>query len=152
MDAILEGNAVRGAVFESKSGRQAILAKTVIDATGDGDVFAAAGAAFQRCKYSLGLVSRIGELDKVDKAKVDPAKKPRGLGSVTPLAGVNWVNMTGPEADGLDVAELSRLEMNHRRQIWKTVQGNPRLPATNGRRCSKPLRNWACGSRVCCKA
>ena len=30
--------------------------------------------------------------------------------------------MTGPEADGLDVAELSRLEMNHRRQIWRTVQ------------------------------
>lgn len=123
VDAILEGNAVRGAVCESKSGRQAILAKTVIDATGDGDVYAAAGATFQRCTYSLGLVSRIGELDKVDKAKADPNKKPRGLGSVTPLAGVNWVNMTGPEADGLDVAELSRLEMNHRRQIWKTVQG-----------------------------
>jgi hypothetical protein len=123
VDAILEGNAVRGAVLESKSGRQAILAKMVIDATGDGDVFAAAGAEFQHCKYSLGLVSRIGELDKVDKAKADPAKKPRGLGSVTPLAGVNWVNMTGPEADGLDVAELSRLEMNHRRQIWKSVQG-----------------------------
>jgi len=122
VDAILDGNTVRGAVFESKSGRQAILAKMVIDATGDGDVFAAAGAEFQHCKYSLGLVSRLGNLDKVDAAKADPAKKPRGLGSITPLAGVNWVNMTGPEADGLDVAELSRLEMNHRRQIWQSVQ------------------------------
>jgi len=122
VDAILDGNTVRGAVFESKSGRQAILAKMVIDATGDGDVFAAAGAEFQHCKYSLGLVSRLGNLDKIDKAKADPVKKPRGLGSITPLAGVNWVNMTGPEADGLDVAELSRLEMNHRRQIWQSVQ------------------------------
>lgn len=128
VDAILDGNTVRGAVFESKSGRQAILAKMVIDATGDGDVFAAAGAEFQHCTYSLGLVSRIGDLDKVDAAKAAGAKKPRGLGSITPLAGVNWVNMTGPEADGLDVAELSRLEMNHRRQIWKSVQGIRETP------------------------
>jgi hypothetical protein len=129
VDAILDGKAVRGAVFESKSGRQAILAKVVIDATGDGDLFAAAGAEFRRCKYSLGLVSRLGNLDKVDKAKADPAKKPRGLGSITPLAGVNWVNMTGPEADGLDVAEMSRLEMNHRMHIWQSVQ---KIRATPG--------------------
>jgi hypothetical protein len=45
-DVIMEGNAVRGVIFESKSGRQAILAKMVIDATGDGDIFARAGCAF----------------------------------------------------------------------------------------------------------
>lgn len=44
---IAEGGAVRGAIFESKSGRQAILAKVVVDATGDGDMFARAGAAFE---------------------------------------------------------------------------------------------------------
>ena len=71
----MEGNAVRGAVFESKSGRQAILAKMVVDATGDGDLFAAAGAEYERCKYSIGLVSRIGNLDNVDP-KADPVKKP----------------------------------------------------------------------------
>ena len=37
---------VTGAVFESKEGRMAILADVVIDATGDGDLFARAGAAF----------------------------------------------------------------------------------------------------------
>jgi hypothetical protein len=37
---------VAGVVFESKSGRQALLAKVVVDATGDGDVFARAGAEF----------------------------------------------------------------------------------------------------------
>jgi hypothetical protein len=129
VDAIMDGKTVRGAVFESKSGRQAILAKVVVDATGDGDLFAAAGAEYQRCKYSTGLVSRIGNLDKVDKTKADPAKKPRGLGSITPIPGVNWVNMTGPEADALDVAELSRLEMNHRRFIWQNVQ---KMRATPG--------------------
>lgn len=42
---VQDGPEVRGAIFESKSGRQAILARVVIDATGDGDVFALAGAA-----------------------------------------------------------------------------------------------------------
>ncbi len=43
---IVEDNAVRGAVFESKQGRRAILAAVTIDATGDGDLYAAAGAAY----------------------------------------------------------------------------------------------------------
>jgi glycine/D-amino acid oxidase-like deaminating enzyme len=40
------GGAVRGVVFESKEGRMAIRARVVVDATGDGDLFARAGAAF----------------------------------------------------------------------------------------------------------
>jgi hypothetical protein len=44
---IVEDGAVRGAVFESKAGRQALMAKVVVDATGDGDMFARAGAAFE---------------------------------------------------------------------------------------------------------
>lgn len=41
---IVEDGVVRGAIFESKSGRQAVRAKVVVDATGDGDVHAMAGA------------------------------------------------------------------------------------------------------------
>jgi hypothetical protein len=44
---IIEGDEVRGVIFEGKSGRQAILAKVVIDATGDGDIFALAGVPFE---------------------------------------------------------------------------------------------------------
>src|SRR4030043_1541585 len=43
---IMDGDTVKGVFFESKSGRQAILAKVVIDATGDGDIFVGAGAEF----------------------------------------------------------------------------------------------------------
>ena len=129
VDAIMDGNAVAGAVFESKSGRQAILAKTVIDATGDGDLFAAAGAEFEHRSHNIGLVSRIGNLDRVDKAKAaDASAKPRNLGGVTPVPGVNWVNMHGPNVDGLDVAVLTRLEMKHRKYIWETMQKNRRIP------------------------
>ena len=42
-DAIRKGDAVKGVVVESKAGREAILAKTVIDCTGDGDVAFRAG-------------------------------------------------------------------------------------------------------------
>ena len=40
------GPQVGGVTFESKEGRMAIRAKIVVDATGDGDIFARAGAAF----------------------------------------------------------------------------------------------------------
>lgn len=43
---IMEGDTIKGMFFESKSGCQAVLAQVVIDATGDGDVFAAAGADY----------------------------------------------------------------------------------------------------------
>ncbi|WP_201285379.1 FAD-dependent oxidoreductase [Chelativorans xinjiangense] len=43
---IVEAGAVKGVVFESKEGRQALFAKVVVDCTGDGDVFARAGAGF----------------------------------------------------------------------------------------------------------
>lgn len=41
---IMEGNEIKGIVTESKAGREAILAKIVIDATGDADVAHRAGA------------------------------------------------------------------------------------------------------------
>ena len=41
-----DGARVQGVLFESKQGRFAVKATTVIDCTGDGDVFAQAGAAF----------------------------------------------------------------------------------------------------------
>lgn len=40
------GSTVKGVTFESKEGRMAILADVVVDATGDGDLFARAGAAY----------------------------------------------------------------------------------------------------------
>ena len=44
VEPILEGDTIKGVVTESKSGRQAILAKVVIDATGDADIAFRAGA------------------------------------------------------------------------------------------------------------
>lgn len=45
-EPVMDGNKVKGVIFESKSGRQAVLAKVVIDSTGDGDLLPYAGADF----------------------------------------------------------------------------------------------------------
>jgi len=43
---IVEDKVAKGVIFESKAGRQAVMAKVVVDTTGDGDMFARAGAEF----------------------------------------------------------------------------------------------------------
>jgi len=44
VDAVMDGDTIKGIITESKSGRQAVLAKRVIDATGDADIAFHAGA------------------------------------------------------------------------------------------------------------
>ena len=53
VDAIKEENNIRGVIVESKSGRQAILADRVIDASGDADIAAAAGAEYDKSEEKL---------------------------------------------------------------------------------------------------
>ncbi len=48
VQVIMEENIIKGVITESKSGRQAILAKRVIDATGDADIAYLAGAPFKK--------------------------------------------------------------------------------------------------------
>ncbi len=144
VDAIIDAKgSVRGAVFESKSGRQAILADVVVDASGDGDIYAAAGAAFEKVKDNIGLDSRIGNIDIEDltgqnrehvtgnRDKIQGGRPTRGtpvvafeghVGSPTPAPHTNWINMKGPVADGLDVAEVSMLELKHRRALWNNLE------------------------------
>ena len=54
-DAIVQGDAIRGIILESKAGREAVLARAVIDCTGDGDVAARAGAAYEMGRDANGL-------------------------------------------------------------------------------------------------
>ncbi len=48
VEAIKEGNKLIGVIVENKSGRGAILAKRIVDCTGDADVAARAGAAYTK--------------------------------------------------------------------------------------------------------
>jgi hypothetical protein len=47
-DVVMDGNRkVAGIIIDSKSGREALLAKTIVDATGDADICARAGARYE---------------------------------------------------------------------------------------------------------
>jgi hypothetical protein len=67
--AVVEKDTVKGIIFESKSGRQAVMGKVIIDATGDGDIFASAGADFDASldkgyrTSEMAMVFRIGGID-----------------------------------------------------------------------------------------
>jgi hypothetical protein len=92
-----------------------------VDATGDGDIFAAAGAEHEQRLHAIGLVHRLGNVDRADMSKLKETGV-KSLGAATPLPSVTWVNLRGPSTNALDIAELTRLEMEHRRSIWNHVQ------------------------------
>ena len=73
-DVIMEGNAVKGIIMESKSGREAILAKAIVDTSGDADVAARAGAPFklmEQAHVSMNLRMVGVDVDKFAAALVE---------------------------------------------------------------------------------
>jgi hypothetical protein len=66
---IVRDDRAAGVVFESKQGRKALLAPVVIDCTGDGDIFAQAGASFdddvdaESAHARLNTAFRFGNVD-----------------------------------------------------------------------------------------
>ncbi|MGB1156915.1 MAG: FAD-dependent oxidoreductase [Alphaproteobacteria bacterium] len=67
---IMEGRTITGVIVESKAGREAILAKRIIDATGDADVAHRAGAPMKSTpREELQAASVMFHLAGVDKRK-----------------------------------------------------------------------------------
>ena len=129
VDVIQQGNAVQGVVFESKQGRQAILAKQVVDATGDGDVYFQAGADYRQITHGIGFIRRYGNIDRV-KPRDDG--KPRFRLGDQPVASATWGGSPlGPKeqkGNGLDLRVLSAREVEHRRRAWQAfakLHGQP---------------------------
>ena len=66
---VMDGDTIKGVIFESKEGRKVIMAKVVIDATGDGDILCQTGAPyFDNCDSTTrsdktALVWRMGGVD-----------------------------------------------------------------------------------------
>ncbi len=139
---IMEGSTAKGVIFESKSGRQAILAKVVIDSTGDGDMFVRAGAEFdgkldnKHRNAWLALNWFTGNVDirkwsdfrtlQSDKYQelMDELQK---LGGYTrPYKGILknqpnavWYHCMQPQpesTDAMDVEQLSRIEIRARKR------------------------------------
>ncbi len=144
-----EGDTVTGGIIQSKSGRQAILARRIVDATGDGDAAFHAGAAFEqgrpqdgRCQPTT-LMFTIGGVDwpPVEawrssyqmrdvwlKAQADGIMEPfqdqiMGFWHTDVLpdqVGVNMTHMVG--IDTTDAGDLTRATIEGRRQAFHLVE------------------------------
>lgn len=73
---VMEGDTIRGAIVESKAGREAILARLVIDASGDADVAHRAGApTFKHPRAEMMSASVMFSMCGVDKQRFIAAVK-----------------------------------------------------------------------------
>jgi hypothetical protein len=146
VQVIKDSDKVNGVIFESKSGRQAVLGKVVIDATGDGDIFVAAGADFDNeCDNArrtawLALVWWMANVDlkKYDEFKSSQPEKFKGLmqelgklggypmffkGILKNQEGVVWYHcmQRQPErTDAMDVEQLTRIDIQARKRAMIT--------------------------------
>ncbi len=140
--AIVENNAVKGVIFESKAGRQAILAKVTIDTTGDGDIFASAGAEFDdnitpELRANLAVPWRLGNID-FEKfysfQRTEPQKFQDVMREFHKVMGMNpnelnyfvlrysrldaaWVNNQIPGRNGLNIEDLTWVEVEVRKKM-----------------------------------
>jgi len=149
-EPILEGDTIKGVIVESKSGREAILAKIVIDSSGDGDIAARSGVPFRKGREGDGKMQPMTIMFKVANVDMEQAhffwgfedtielpdgdlqtlgRKhlpfPAGHILLYPatLPGVVTVNMTNAiDVDGTDVRDLVKAEYTCRRQIAPIVE------------------------------
>ena len=149
-DAICDGDRVLGATVINKSGKTDIYAKITIDATGDGDIAAAAGAEFvlgresdnkmqpATLMFKVGGVdysravflgsfestydTPLGELQALAKQHI-PAPAGHILTYETTLPGVVSCNMTNAiDVDGTCTEDLTKATLTCRRQMDDIVE------------------------------
>ncbi len=137
--AVAEDGRIHGVIVETKAGRQAVLGRIVIDTTGDGDVFAGAGAPFVHGRYMLSLVHRLAAVDveRVIRFEREHPEEARTLNSEvkriiggswdfwwlrTPREGVVWCNCPHLHGlDGLSVEDLTHLEAEARARFVRAA-------------------------------
>ncbi len=149
-EPIMDGSTIKGVITESKSGRRAIEAKIVIDATGDGDIAARAGAPYFVGRERDGRMQPVSIMFKVAGVDVKrgvfpgsfeenfqiPAGDIQELGKEylpapaghvllykTTLPGVVTCNMTNCTGiDGTDTRDLTKATLVCRRQMDAIVE------------------------------
>ena len=142
-EPIMDGNKAKGVIFESKSGRQAVLAKVVIDSTGDGDLLPYAGADFETDippSFRIANLSLCFWIANVDLQKAEGFRdteqeqfrdmmeecvRQGGFGGffgsrLKDQDSCVWFHNRFPNSSQIDVEELTRVEFDGRRKMIKT--------------------------------
>ena len=120
VDVIQDGDKVLGVVFESKEGRQAILASQVVDCTGDADMLFRAGGSYRQITSAITTVFRWGNMDTINPPKgVKAGFRIRGNEGNPDAC---WGGASMNKGNALSVRELTRVEISERRKNWEKVQ------------------------------
>jgi hypothetical protein len=140
---IMDGNRAIGIVFESKSGRQAVMATIVIDSTGDGDLLPYAGATFnvdidpqlRIANLSLSYwIDNVNFMKADDFRKTNPEKWDELMRALMKKGGhpffmrsnlknqenIVWVHPRYATSSQTDVEELTRVEFLGREKMLLT--------------------------------
>jgi len=150
-DAVVSNDRITGIILENKSGRSAILARMVVDCTGDADVAARAGAPFEKGRGSDGamqpvtLMFRIGGVDwrKIREYRRDDPKlkemcrKAIEAGDMEPFqtnlmgfwfchvrpdqVGVNFTNIRGIDSTNTDDLTSATIEGRKQAKVLMEV-------------------------------
>lgn len=116
---VMDEEFIRGVIIENKSGRQALLAKVVVDASGDGDVAARAGTPFWQTRKDESPRLNDSLMYRVEfGAQRPPEPFACDFGSTAVL----W----GPGVEPIDATsaeELSRAEIVARLHIYQDFAG-----------------------------
>lgn len=124
LEAITEGNTIKGVIIHNKSGRQAILGSIVIDASGDGDIAASAGAPFVIDKES-GKRMQMTQMFRL--ANVDLTKIPERIhGILLKNTYVSWGGSV--DAIGIDGEDLTRAEIEALEKTWEKIEEIKKIP------------------------
>ena len=135
IDVVQDGDDVKGVVFSSKQGFQAVLAKVTVDCSGDGDVFFAAGESYRQITHAIGMSARLGNVDRIKPKNAtfrrsppgDPNRRwPRRGNEGNPST--YWGGELGPKGDGLSVRDLSKAEVALRKNWWEHVENMRKVP------------------------
>ena len=120
-EPLREGSRLIGVTLQGKSGRFAILADVVIDATGDGDVFAAAGARFELEKVLPWLWFRMGGVDDPEAALEAGGWYFRTIGDGQMLMPWGATDRIIRKIDATDPADLTLAEVECRKMVMREV-------------------------------
>jgi len=147
-ETIMDGKTAVGAVIQNKTGRQAVYAKRIVDCTGDGDVAASAGCAYEhgrpgdgKCQpttlmFTIGGVDwkRVRDWQTTWQMKEVWAEAQRN-GDMEPFqdqimgfwwnstqpayVGINFTHITG--IDSTKAEDLTRATVEGRRQAYHMI-------------------------------
>jgi len=114
-DGLVEDGALRGVIVENKSGRQALLARVVVDASGDADVAARAGAPFWQTRRDEAPRLTDGLMYRIEFG----ASRPEGTFACDfGTSAVVW-GPGVPAMDATDAEALSRAEIDARLRLYE---------------------------------